>query len=73
LEKIKVSELRCVDHHASSPLQRIDADGADFGLAVAKVEATLAPQVGDAVLVENAAHMLLRFVQIAGTENRVAR
>jgi hypothetical protein len=42
-------------------------------LAVAKVEATLAPQVGDAVLVENAAHMLLRFVQIAGTENRVAR
>ena len=69
LEKVKIGDYRGGDHHARAPIQRIEGDGAQLGLAVTKVEEALARQVGEAVFGEDAAHMLARLIQITGAEN----
>src|SRR5215471_10179646 len=72
LQKIKIREQRGADYHPGAILQRIDADGADLGLAMAKIEGTLTRKVDDAVFAENAAHMHPPLFQIPGTEDRSA-
>jgi hypothetical protein len=69
LKKIEIGKLRGADHHTSPILQGVDGDVPYLRLTVAKIETTLAREVGDAVFAaESDAHVSPPVLQIAGAE-----